>query len=46
MRRMDDETDGFDGLDRSADVVLVTRGAGEDERIDDDVFGRDAELFP
>ena len=39
-----DQADGFDGLDRAADVVLVAGGAGEDQRVDDDVFGRDAVL--
>ena len=37
-----DQPDGFDRLDRAADVVLIARGAGKDQRIDDDVFGRNA----
>ncbi len=37
-----DEADGFDGFDGSADVILIAGGAGEDQRIDDDVLGRDA----
>ena len=40
-----DQADRFDGLDRAADVVLIAGRAGEDQRIDDDVFGRDAVLF-
>ena len=34
----------FDGLDGRADIVLVASGAGEDQRVDDDVFRRDAVL--
>ena len=40
-----DQAQRFDGLDRAADVVCVAGGAGEDQRIDDDVFGRDAVLL-
>ena len=40
-----DQADRFDGLDRAADVVFVARGAGEHQRIDDDVLGRDAVFF-
>ena len=34
-----DQPEGLDGLHRAADVVLVAGGAGEDQRIDDDVLG-------
>ena len=30
---------GFDGLYRSADIILVARGARKHERIDNDVLG-------
>jgi hypothetical protein len=37
-----DQPDRFDGFDRAADVVLVAGGARKHQRIDDDVFGRNA----
>ena len=37
-----DEADCFDGFNCAADVVFITRRAREDQRIDDDVFGRNA----
>ncbi len=40
-----DQPDGFDGLDRAADVVFIAGRAGENQRIDDDVFGGDAVFF-
>ena len=40
-----DQADGFDGFDCSADVIFVAGGAGENQRIDDDVFDRDAIFF-
>src|SRR3954466_15662686 len=33
-----DETDCLNRLDRAANIVLITRGAGEDQRINDDVL--------
>src|SRR5258707_14679992 len=40
-----DEADAFHGFDRAADIVFVARGAGKDERIENDVFGREAVFF-
>src|SRR5579862_7911712 len=40
-----DQPDAFDRLDRAADVILVARGAGKDERIENDIFGVNAELL-
>jgi hypothetical protein len=37
-----DEAERLDGFDGAADVVFVAGGAGEDQGIDDDIFGRDA----
>ena len=37
-----DVADGLDGLNRPADVIFVAGGAGEDQRVDSDVFRRDA----
>ena len=37
--------DGIDGLGRRAAVVVVAGGAGEDQRVPDDVLGRDAVLL-
>src|SRR5258708_16042504 len=39
------EGDAFRGFDRRADIVFVARGAGKDERIENDVFGREAVFF-
>src|SRR5258708_37126705 len=40
-----DEANAFHGFDRATDVVFVARGAGKDERIENDVFGREAVFF-
>ena len=40
-----DQANGFDGLHRAADVVLIAGGARENQRIDDDVLRRDAVFF-
>ncbi len=40
-----DQADAFDGFDRAADVVFVAGGAGEDQRIEDDVFGARCRIF-
>ena len=38
--RLLDQADALDRLDGAADVVLVAGGAGEDERVEDDVARR------
>ena len=40
-----DRPDPFDRLDGAADVLLVARAAGKDERIEDDVLRRDPVLL-
>jgi hypothetical protein len=35
-----DQPNAFHGFDGAADVVFVTGGAGEDQRIEDDIFRR------
>ena len=41
QRRLD-QPDAFDRLDRAADVILVAGGAGEHQRVEEDVLGRNA----
>jgi len=41
-QRLFDEPHALDGLHRAPDVVLIARGAREHERVEDDVFLRDA----
>src|SRR6266851_4301764 len=40
-----DEANAFYGFDGAADIVFVARGAGKDERVENDVFGREAVFF-
>ena len=40
-----DQPDAFDRLDARADVVLIARPDRKDQRVEDDVFGRDAVLL-
>src|SRR4029077_13899179 len=37
-QRAPDEANAFHGFDRAPDVVFIARGAGKDERVEDDVF--------
>ena len=40
-----DQPEGFDGFDCAADVVRIARRAGENQRIDDDVFRRECRIW-
>ena len=40
-----DQANAFDGFDGASDVVGVAGRAGENERIDNDVFGANAVVF-
>ena len=40
-----DQADAFDGFHRAANIILVSSGAGEDQRIENDILGVNAE-FP
>ncbi len=39
-----DQADAFDRLHRAANVILVAGGAGKDQRIENDIFGVNAEF--
>ena len=40
-----DQPDPFDGFHRAADVILVARGAGKHQRIENDIFRMNAEFL-
>ena len=40
-----DQAQRLDGFDRPADIVDIACGAGKDQRIDDNIFGRNAVLL-
>ena len=37
-----DQANAFNGFDRAADIIFIACGAGENQRIENYVFGRDA----